>query len=151
MASIALICIARHAGISPASRPLNNKITVAATAIWMLTSGCSIMVPLEAGWALMILSTRSSRNTPALNPNKPAKAVSSRLSLMICEMMIRGRAPRARRTPISCVRSRTMTSMMLLTPTSPASSVPIPTIQVSVPIPPNSELNLLTCSPRFCE
>ena len=38
MASIALICIARHAGISPASRPLNNKITVAATAIWMMTA-----------------------------------------------------------------------------------------------------------------
>ena len=108
MASIALICIARHAGISPASRPLNNKITVAATAIWMLTSGCSIMVPLEAGWALMILSTRSSRNTPALNPNKPAKAVSSRLSLMICEMMFQGFAPKALRTPISRVRSLTV-------------------------------------------
>ncbi len=54
MASIALICMARHAGINPASRPLSNRIAVAATAIWMLTSGCSIMVPLEAGWALSI-------------------------------------------------------------------------------------------------
>ncbi len=36
-----------------------------------------------------------------------------------------------------------MTSMMLLTPTSPASSVPIPTIQVSVPIPPNSAVELV--------
>ena len=142
MASIALICIARHAGISPASRPLNNKITVAATAIWMLTSGCSIMVPLEAGWALMILSTRSSRNTPALNPNKPAKAVSSRLSLMICEIIFQGFAPKALRTPISRVRSLTVTIMILLTPIIPANNVPIPTSQIKISIPINSILKV---------
>ena len=39
-----------------------------------------------------------------------------------------GRAPIARRMPISVVRSFTVTIMMLLTPIAPASKVPKPTI-----------------------
>ncbi len=42
-------------------------------------------------------------------------------------MIPSGVAPIARRMPISCVRSRTITSMMLLTPMTPAASVPMPT------------------------
>jgi hypothetical protein len=49
-----------------------------------------------------------------------------------CVITGEGVAPTARRTPISLVRSRTMTSMMLLTPMIPAASVPTPTIQTSV-------------------
>ena len=48
----------------------------------------------------------------------------------------------ARRMPISCVRSLTRTSMMLLTPTMPASSVPRPTIHVRRPIPPEEAVDL---------
>ena len=61
--------------------------------------------------------------------------VRMKLSESICEMMAVGGAPRARRMPISCVRSLTSTSMMLLTPTMPASSVPRPTIHVRNPMP----------------
>ena len=75
--------------------------------------------------------------------------VSRKLSERICDMMDHGRAPIARRTPISCVRSRTMTSMMLLTPTMPASSVPRPTIHVSRLMPFSSPFTFSNCSPRL--
>ena len=57
----------------------------------------------------------------------PATAVRMILSLMICERMSVGVAPIARRMPISVVRSRTVTIIMLETPIAPASSVPMPT------------------------
>ena len=43
-----------------------------------------------------------------------------------------GLAPRAFRMPNSCVRSRTVISMMLLTPTMPLSRVKIPITQMAV-------------------
>jgi hypothetical protein len=45
-----------------------------------------------------------------------------------------GVAPSALRMPISSVRSCTEMIMMLLTPTMPANSVPLPTIQTKVRI-----------------
>ena len=60
-------------------------------------------------------------------PAIPAMAVSTTLSEMIWERMLRGVAPIARRMPISVVRSRTVTIMMFDTPMAPASNVPMPT------------------------
>ena len=51
-------------------------------------------------------------------------------------MIVNGLAPTARRMPISLVRSRTMISMMLVTPIAPAARVPMPTIQIRVRMPP---------------
>ena len=52
------------------------------------------------------------------------------LSEIICERIVRGVAPMARRIPISVVRSRTVTIIMFDTPMAPASSVPSPTSQI---------------------
>ena len=49
---------------------------------------------------------------------------------MICDSIILGVAPMARRIPISMVRSFTVTIMMLLTPIAPANRVPMPTNQM---------------------
>ena len=48
-----------------------------------------------------------------------------------------GRAPMARRMPISVVRSFTVTIMIFDTPMAPASKVPKPTIQIRIWIPVN--------------
>ena len=55
----------------------------------------------------------------------------------ICPMISKGRAPIARLTPISPVRSRTVIIMILLTPITPANRVPKPTIQINRSIPIN--------------
>ena len=56
---------------------------------------------------------------------------------MICDRIIRGVAPMARRMPISEVRSRTVTIMMFDTPITPASRVPIPISQMRMFTPLN--------------
>ena len=117
----------------------------AATAVWMFTPGFS-RVGSFVGLADNILSNKSKRKTPALNPSKPAKAVSTKLSLMTCEMMSKGLAPKALRTPISLVRSFTVTIMILLIPIIPDSKVPMPTSQTKMSIPVNSRLNVLNCA-----
>ena len=61
-------------------------------------------------------------------------------------MIDRGLAPRALRMPNSAVRSETVTSMMLLTPTTPASSVPRPMIQTKRLMPPKTIIMSLTRS-----
>ena len=86
--------------------------------------------------------TTTNTPTPSSNPNIPARAVSTRLSLITCLMMTHGEAPNARRTPISCVRSRTVTNMMLLTPTTPDNNVPSPTIQISRLMPTTNARNI---------
>ena len=63
-------------------------------------------------------------------PLMPATSVSTMLSEIICERIILGVAPMARRIPISVVRSRTVTIIMFDTPMAPASSVPRPTSQM---------------------
>ena len=59
-------------------------------------------------------------------------------SVRIRRMIDEGFAPRALRMPNSEVRSVTVTSMMLLTPTTPVSSVPSPMIQTKRLIPPKT-------------
>ena len=54
------------------------------------------------------------------------------LSSTTCISTDRGFAPMARRMPISWVRSRTLTNMMLLTPTMPLSSVKMPMIHIDM-------------------
>jgi len=89
------------------------------------------------------LSARSRTKTPKASPRKPAAMVRTVLSLMIWKMMAEGFAPIALLTPISLVRSRTVTIMMLLTPTTPARRVPRPTIQIKRDIPVNNISNCL--------
>ena len=70
-------------------------------------------------------------------PNIPAIVVSTILSDRICCRISFGRAPIARRIPISVVRSSTGTIMILDTPIAPASNVPNPTIQTNILMPLN--------------
>ena len=87
-------------------------------------------------WALAMpsvvvpISSICSTTTPKMMPLMPATKVRITLSEIICERIVFGVAPMARRMPISVVRSFTVTIMMLLTPIAPASKVPIPTIQM---------------------
>ena len=83
-------------------------------------------------------STTLSINTANTNPANPAIAVSTTLSLIICFNIVNGVAPKARRMPISCVRSRTVTSIILLTPITPDNNVPNPTIHTRKFKPPNN-------------
>ena len=68
----------------------------------------------------------------------PKAAVIITDSVRISRMIDRGLAPSALRMPNSAVRSVTVTSMMLLTPTMPASSVPRPMIQTKRLMPPKT-------------
>ena len=79
----------------------------------------------------------------------PKMAVIRTDSVRISRMIDAGRAPRALRMPNSAVRSVTVTSMMLLTPTMPASSVPSPMIQTKRLMPPKTTIMLRTCSMVF--
>ena len=65
----------------------------------------------------------------------PATVVSTILSERICCRISLGRAPIARRMPISVVRSLTVTIIMLDTPIAPANKVPRPTIQIRMRVP----------------
>ena len=67
-------------------------------------------------------------------------------SVRIRRMIDTGLAPSALRMPNSEVRSVTVTSMMLLTPTMPASKVPRPMIQTKRLMPPKTIIMLLYCS-----
>ena len=58
-------------------------------------------------------------------------------------MIDTGLAPSALRMPNSEVRSVTVTSMMLLTPTMPASSVPRPMIQTKTLMPAKTIMKFL--------
>ncbi len=54
------------------------------------------------------------------------------LSSTTCSSTERGLAPMARRMPISWVRSRTLTNIMLLTPTMPLRRVKMPMIHIDM-------------------
>ena len=69
--------------------------------------------------------------------------------MMMSRRMEAGPAPMALRMPNSRVRSRTVTSMMLLTPTMPAMSVLMPTIQINIIRPPRIRSNMRKSSPVF--
>ena len=124
-----------HTGINPATKPDNNKTTSATTAApneisgWMASGA-----PLD----VTTLSIAARINTPRHNPPQPAMMVSTKLSVIICETIEEGLAPIARRIPISLVRSLTVTIMILLIPTTPASNVPRLTIQINMLMPKKS-------------
>ena len=67
-------------------------------------------------------STNSEAPTPSPIPTRPPTTQSMTASIRNCSSTSRCRAPSALRSPISRVRSRTLTSMMLETPTPPTSS-----------------------------
>ena len=52
-------------------------------------------------------------------------------------------------TPISFVRSLTVTIMMLLTPMIPANNVPTPTIQIKMSMPKKALLNVSNCAAKL--
>ena len=67
-------------------------------------------------------------NPPARNmPISPLPKVSSNPSRKNWDRMLRLVAPNALRKPISCVRSVTATSIMLITPIAPKANVTTPT------------------------
>ena len=101
---------------------------------------------LSLGMLDVIIPTIAMMPTPMHSPTKPAKVVSNRLSDSTCPMMFFGLAPMARLTPISRVRSFTVTSMMLLTPMMPVIKVPKPTIQMRRWMPKNKPLKALKIS-----
>ena len=87
--------------------------------------------------AAVSVSTPWSSSTAKAMPKSPAMMVSTMLSTMICVRMFEGLAPMARRMPISLVRSRTVTIMMLLTPIAPDSRVPMPMSHTRISMPRN--------------
>jgi len=91
------------------------------------------------------LAMPSMRNTPSTRPIHPASAVMKTASRMTWPTTLAGVAPKALRMPISRVRSFTTMSMMLLTPTMPAMSEPMPTNQRKAVIP----LKMLLMVPTF--
>ena len=67
-------------------------------------------------------------------PTAPPRAQSSTASIRNCSMIFFPFAPIAMRTPISLVRSITLTSMMFITPIPPTSSDIRATPEISRPI-----------------
>ena len=122
MASTGLMLIALHAGASPASPPRKLRIRAAPMAVQNPTWKWAVRMPSE----VLASSSICRRLTPKSIPLIPATAVRRMLSDNICESIILGVAPMARRIPISVVRSFTVTIMIFETPMAPASKVPIP-------------------------
>ena len=67
---------------------------------------------------------------PMSTPMTPKVRVIANASPMIVCMIVAGGAPKALRIPNSLVRSRTDTSMILLTPTPPEMSVQSPKMMI---------------------
>ena len=125
-------------------------MTVAATAAPKPRFG-SWNIMLSLGMLEVIIPTIAIMPTPIHKPTKPAKVVSNRLSDSTWPMMSLGLAPIARLTPISRVRSFTVTSIMLLTPMMPDINVPKPTIQMRMWMPKNRPLKALKISDTLNE
>ena len=118
--------MARHAGASPARPPRMQMRMAEEMAVQKSTWKWAVRMP------SVVLPTSSicRMATPKRMPLMPATRVRRILSEMICERIILGVAPMARRMPISVVRSFTVTIMMLETPMAPARRVPMPTSQM---------------------
>ena len=82
---------------------------------------------------------------PATMPTYPKKVVMVTLSEIISQRIDTGFAPNALRMPNSCVRSRTVISMMLLTPTMPLNSVKMPITQMAM-----CRICVAVCCWRYC-
>ena len=119
--------MALQAGAMPASAPSTARSSTDRRAEVKSTWKWAVATPFE----VLPISIICSSVTASSMPLMPATAVSTMLSAIICERIMQGVAPMARRIPISMVRSFTVTIMMLLTPMAPASSVPMPTNHTS--------------------
>ena len=118
--------MARAAGASPASTPIRLTIRAATMAVQKPTWKCAFKMPSSVLPNSNICNIRTAKRMPLI----PATKVNTILSEIICDNIILGVAPIARRIPISVVRSRTVTIMMFETPMAPASRVPRPTSQM---------------------
>ncbi len=87
-------------------------------------------------------NAKAAKHMPAI----PATAVSIIPSDRICTIISDGFAPIARRIPISCVRSFTMTHMMFPMPIMPASRVLKPMKRASSDTPVNRLSTIANCS-----
>ena len=112
------------------------SVNVACMAICKSTVGFSNTVaeatPMSITCAPLTAFIYSVTAIPATMPMYPKKVVMVILSAIISPRMDIGLAPSALRMPNSCVRSFTVMSMMLLTPTIPLSKVKIPITQMAV-------------------
>src|SRR6218665_256046 len=122
-ATIGLILAALYAGKNPAKAPaMTNKTNVV---VATPKSTCGFRK-----YSLLIIGPANSSNNKLIkNPIKPAMVVIKIDSCKIILTMENGEAPSAFLIPISLVRSLTIISMMLLTPTTPAMIVQMPTHQ----------------------
>ena len=133
-ASTVVTLTALLAGINPASAPEIIRMVNAFSAMLISTSGLRNMPPLVP----IAEETSSSNPTPSNQPEISGnRSKNNRLENNL-ETIAAGGAPMALRIPISLVRSFTTMSMMLLTPITPASSVPIPTIHTRALMPINN-------------
>ena len=117
--------IARAAGANPASTPIAAIASAAKIAVQKPTWKWAARIPSSVLASSSICRIITAKRIPLI----PATIVSTILSEIICERIIFGVAPIARRIPISMVR-RTVTIMMFDTPMAPASKVPRPTSQI---------------------
>ena len=120
------MAIARAAGASPANTPTILTATAAVIAVQKGIWKCASRIPSS----VLAISSICRMATAKRMPLMPDTSVRTILSEIICERIILGVAPIARRIPISVVRSRTVTIMIFDTPMAPANSVPSPTSQM---------------------
>ena len=130
--------MALAAGARPANTPSELTTKAQKIAVQKLTWKWALTMPSS----VFPISSICRIKTPNRMPLMPATSVSTILSEIICESIILGVAPMALRIPISVVRSRTVTIMMLDTPMAPASRVPSPTSQIRKLTPLNRLSNI---------
>ena len=100
MASTGLMLMARHAGASPANPPRMQTNMAEKMAVQKFIWKWALMMPS----VVVPISSICRMVTPKRMPLMPATKVRMILSEIICERIIFGVAPMARRMPISVVR-----------------------------------------------
>ena len=116
--------------------PAIINVSVACMAILMSTVGfrktVSVHIPVSIVWLPKALFIHSVAPIPATMPIYPNIVVIVTLSTIISQRIESGLAPSALRIPNSRVRSFTVISMILETPTIPLSNVKIPITQIAI-------------------
>ena len=128
IASTGLIATARKAGKIPARSPITSITASAINTIWRDTSGLR-KLPAAPDMDCRRRLTPSRDATPRETPVRPERVVRNIVSDMIWRIIVTGVAPIARRMPSSCVRSRTVMSMMFMIPIAPARRASPPKIK----------------------
>ena len=135
-----LMARARKAGATPANTPKAESEKAEPSAMEKemrkLPEGSEGKLP------PMPLSAATRIKTATTIPVSPARSVRVALSVRICIKICAGRAPIARRTPISVVRSFTTTIIMFETPILPESKVPMPMSQTRILMPSKSDCTI---------